>query len=149
MRKKVLVGLAIAGLLAALIAAACGGDDDGGDGAQEATVKMTDLVSFQPAEIRLEARRPVRLTIDNSESASLHDLTVAEMPVMDVLSSGAADGMGHAGMDAGTEYALHIALDGGGVGTLEFTPTQSGEFVFICTVPGHEQAGMTGKLIVI
>ena len=152
MRRKVLVGLAIAGLLAALIAAACGGDDDGGGaggGAQEVTVKMTDLVTFQPAEIRVEAGRPVRLTVDNSESASVHDLTVAEMPVMDVLSSGAVGGMGHAGMDAGTEYALHIALDGGGVGTLEFTPTQSGEFVFICTVPGHEGAGMTGKLIVI
>ena len=151
MRKKALVGLAIGGLLAALIAAACGGEDDGGGagGAQEVTVKMTDRVTFQPAEIRVEAGRPVRLTLDNSESASVHDLTVAEMPVMDVLSSGAAGGMGHAGMDAGTEYALHIALDGGGVRTLEFTPTHSGEYVFICTVPGHEQAGMTGKLIVV
>ena len=148
MRKKALVGLAIAGLLAALMSA-CGGDDDGGAGAQEVTVKMTARLTFQPTEIRVEAGRPVRLTVDNSESASVHDLTVAEMPVMDVLSSGAVGGMGHAGMDAGTEYALHIALDGGGVGTLEFTPTQSGEFVFICTVPGHEGAGMTGKLIVI
>src|SRR3972149_11076620 len=112
MRRKVLVGLPIAGLLAALIAAACGGDDDGGGaggGAQEVTVKMTDLVTFQPAEIRVEAGRPVRITLDNSESASVHDLTVAEMPVMDVLSSGAAGGMGHAGMDGGTEDGRHHA----------------------------------------
>ncbi|MDO8616665.1 MAG: plastocyanin/azurin family copper-binding protein [Dehalococcoidia bacterium] len=138
------------------VAAACGGGgddkktgDSSGSGVQEVTVKMTDLVTFQPAEVRVEAGRPVRLTVDNSESAAVHDLTVAEMPVMDVLSSGAAGGMGHAGMDVGAEYDLHIALDGGGVGALEFTPTQSGEYVFICTVPGHEQAGMTGKLIVV
>jgi len=144
-RKKVLAGLAIAGLLAALIAAACGGDDDGGAGAQEVTVKMTPRLTFQPAEIRVEAGRPVRLTVDNGESTSVHTFTVAEMPVMDVLSSSAAGGMGY----AGTEYDLHIALAGGGVGTLEFTPTQSGEYVFICIIPGHAQAGMTGKLIVV
>ncbi|MDO8616666.1 MAG: cupredoxin domain-containing protein [Dehalococcoidia bacterium] len=134
-----LAGLAIAGLLAALIAAACGGD-----GVQDVTVKMTARVTFQPAEIRAEAGRPVRLTVDNGESTSVHTLTVAEMPVRDVLSSGAARGMGY----AGTEYDLHIALEAGGVGTLEFTPTQSGEYVFICIVFGHAQAGMTGKLIV-
>ena len=150
MGKRVLVGLAIAGLLAALIAAACGGDEGSGDaGVKEVTVKMTDLVTFQPSEIRVEAGRPVRLTVDNGESASVHDLTVAEMPVMDVRSAGTAGGMGHAGMDVGIEYDLHIALDGGRVGTLEFTPTQSGEYEFICTVPGHEGAGMTGKLIVV
>src|SRR3990172_6757078 len=118
-------------LVAAVGVIAGGGAGGGGGGGKE------------------DGGRRVRLTVDNCESAAVHDLTVAEMPVMDVLSSGAAGGMGHAGMDVGAEYDLHIALDGGGVGALEFTPTQSGEFVFICTVPGHEQAGMTGKLIVI
>src|SRR3989304_5909700 len=97
MRKKVLVGLAIAGLLAALIAAACGGDDDGGGGAQDVTVKMTARVRFQPDEIRVAAGRPVRLTVDNGESTSVHTLTIAEIPVTGVLSSGAAGGMGLAG----------------------------------------------------
>ncbi len=127
----------------ALVAAACGGGDDGGAGAQEATVQMTAAVKFQPAEIRVEAGRPVRLTVENDESTSVHTFTVAEMPVMDVVSSGDTEELGVA-----TEYDLHIALAAGDVGTLEFTPTQSGEYVFICIIPGHEQAGMRGKLIV-
>src|SRR3990172_6358935 len=144
--KRILAGVVAATLLTvALVAAACGGDA----GAQEVTVKMTARVTFQPAEIRVEAGRPVRLTVDNGESTSVHTLTIAEIPVINVLSSVAAGGMGHAGTDAGTEYDLHIALDGGGRGTLEFTPTQSGEYVFICTIFGHAQAGMTGKLIAV
>ena len=135
--------LPAAGLLAlaALLAAACGG----GDGAHEVTVKMMAQLTFQPAEIKLESGRPVRLTVDNGGSTSVHTLTVAEMPVTDVHSSGGVGGYG----DAGTEYDLHIALDAGGAGTLDFTPTQSGEYVFICILPGHAQAGMTGKLIVV
>src|SRR3990172_2622243 len=135
--------LPAAGLLAlaALLAAACGGG-----GAQDVTVKMMAQLTFQPAEIKLESGKPVRLTVDNGGSTSVHTLTVAEMPVMDVHSSGGVGG--YAGIDAGTEYDLHIALAAGGAGTLEFTPTQSGEYVFICTLPGHAQAGMTGKFIV-
>ncbi len=30
----------------------------------------------------------------------------------------------------------------------EFTPTKSGEFSILCTVPGHKEAGMVGKLVV-
>jgi uncharacterized cupredoxin-like copper-binding protein len=36
----------------------------------------------------------------------------------------------------------------GQAGTLEFTPTKPGTYEFICTVPGHKEAGMVGALIV-
>ena len=29
-----------------------------------------------------------------------------------------------------------------------FTPTQIGEYEFYCTIPGHREAGMVGRLIV-
>jgi nitrite reductase (NO-forming) len=32
--------------------------------------------------------------------------------------------------------------------TLEFSPDRDGTFVYYCTIPGHRQAGMEGKLIV-
>ena len=46
-----------------------------------------------------------------------------------------------------TDLAL-TAPPGGGSGTLEFTPTEPGEYEYYCTVPGHKEAGMLGTLVV-
>ncbi|MDA0302102.1 MAG: plastocyanin/azurin family copper-binding protein [Chloroflexi bacterium] len=43
---------------------------------------------------------------------------------------------------------MHVAAEAGRVAEIEFTPTQAGTYVFYCTVPGHREAGMEGKLIV-
>jgi uncharacterized cupredoxin-like copper-binding protein len=32
--------------------------------------------------------------------------------------------------------------------TLEFTPTAPGTYEYICTIPGHKEAGMKGTLTV-
>ena len=40
------------------------------------------------------------------------------------------------------------AAAAGEVGTVEFTPTEPGEYRFYCSVPGHERGGMAGLLIV-
>lgn len=148
---KTLMVVAIAAV--ALIALACGGggDDDAGGGqdagVREIHLRMTDQIRFEPAEIQLEAGNPVRLVIDNSEAASIHDFSVMEIPVADVSHEGEADG-GHMGMGSADEYDLHIALESGSDGVIEFTPTAAGEYEFLCTVTGHAQAGMTGTLIV-
>ena len=138
----------------ALIALACGGDGGGAGsgeadaGVREIHLRMTDQIRFDPAEIEVEAGVPVRLVIDNSEAASIHDFSVKAIPVMDVNHKGEAD-MGHMGMDSSDDYDLHLALESGTDGVLEFTPTEAGEYVFMCTVTGHAAAGMTGTLIVV
>ena len=76
--------VAIAAL--ALIALACGGRDGGtgGDeadaGVREIHIRMTDQIRFDPGEIQVEAGVPVRLVIDNSEAASIHDFSVKAIP---------------------------------------------------------------------
>jgi nitrite reductase (NO-forming) len=45
-------------------------------------------------------------------------------------------------------FNQHIALIPDGEFTLEFVVDKSGSFPFVCSVPGHEEAGMTGVLIV-
>ena len=138
----------------ALLALACGGNDDGaGGGAADAGVReihlrMTDQIRFDPAEIQVEAGVPVRLVIDNSEAASIHDFSVKAISVKDVSHEGEAD-VGHIGMNSADDYDLHLALESGTDGVLEFTPTEAGEYEFMCTVTGHAQAGMTGTLIVV
>lgn len=137
-----------------LVALACGGDDGGSedvgdDGVREIQVRMTDELQFEPAEISLEAGQPVRLVIDNGEAASIHDFTVQAIPVMDVTDEGGSfDTGGHMGMDSAEEFDLHLALESGMDGVLEFTPTEAGEYEYLCTVTGHAEAGMTGTMTV-
>jgi len=148
---------ALAGLAAlvtvALIAIACGADGSRTDpGAEESIreihIRMTDQLRFEPSEIHLQAGVPVLLVLDNSEAASVHDFTVRSIPVSGVKTGGEDADVGHVGMDNSRDYDLHIALESGQDGVLEFTPTEAGEYEFLCTVPGHATVGMTGKLVV-
>jgi uncharacterized cupredoxin-like copper-binding protein len=43
---------------------------------------------------------------------------------------------------------MHTAIEAGQESTLEFKATQAGTYTFYCTVAGHKEAGMMGKLIV-
>ena len=45
-------------------------------------------------------------------------------------------------------FNQHIALAPGGEFTLEFVVDKTGSFPFVCSVPGHEEAGMVGSLLV-
>lgn len=149
---RTLTVVAIAAVV--LIALACGGDDggsgggDGDSGVREIRLRMTDQIRFDPGEIQVEAGVPVRLVIDNSESTSIHDFSVQAISVKDVSHEGEADA-GHMGMNSAADYDLHLALESGTDGVLEFTPTEAGKYVFMCTVTGHAAAGMTGTLIVV
>lgn len=141
-------------LLAGL--AACGDDDDDTDAdgseasqsadVQEVSIKMMADLTFEPSEIRVEANRPVRLMIDNTDAATLHDFTVMEMPVSGVHMEGGSDAMEHGNM---ADAALHMVMDGGMTGGLiEFTPTEAGEYQIECTADNHAESGMLGTLIV-
>jgi uncharacterized cupredoxin-like copper-binding protein len=148
---RITVVAAVAAIL--LLAFACGGDDDGSGnvsdaGVREIPVRMTDQIRFDPAEIRLQAGQPVRLVIDNTEAASIHDFTVKAIPVRDISGEGESSDAGHMGMHSAAEYDLHLALESGTDGVLEFTPTDAGQYEFLCTVTGHAEAGMIGTLVV-
>jgi len=144
MRWKLLVGAVVLGALVVGVSAACGGDDDDDDGnSGEMRLTMSDQLRFEPAEIRLKVGEPVVLVLDNSDGSTLHDFTVDEMPVMDV-----DEGMGAEHEMGESMAALHLAMDAGEDGELRFTAMEAGEYEFYCSVPGHAQGGMKGKLIV-
>lgn len=151
------IWLAVAALsVVALLAAAYGGDDDDsspgddstGAAVNEISMTMSDELAFDPDRIQARVGQPVRLTINNSGTA-LHDFTVEDMAVEDVTSDGSgATATGGHGMDMSSEYALHVVVEGGGSGTLEFMPMEAGEYEFMCTATGHADGGMTGTLVV-
>lgn len=47
---------------------------------------------------------------------------------------------------AGIDISTYIPP--GGSGSVEFTPTQTGNFYYVCTFPGHIALGMYGKVVV-
>lgn len=47
------------------------------------------------------------------------------------------------------EGARTAIISGGSRETIEFVADQAGEFEFYCSVPGHRQAGMFGRFIVV
>lgn len=130
-------------------------------------VVATDL-AFQPKELRVPLNQPQVIRLDN-KGKLLHDWTVEKIAVTAVKEEGAAGhDMGGHGSGAGTmmpgagtmpggmmrngsqagQFALHVAAEAGHAATVEFTPTETGTYVFYCTVPGHRAAGMEGKLVV-
>lgn len=93
--------------------------------AQAITVKGLDTLKFDPAEITVKAGVPVKLTLQ-STGALVHDWTIKDL-----------DGK-----------QVQVIAEGGKSNSVEFTPQKAGTYQFVCTQPGHTEAGMVGKLIV-
>lgn len=116
----------------------------------------TDQMKFAPAVIRVKAGDKVKVNLK----------AVSQMPKMAmahnfVLLKAGADAASVASASAMARDTAFIspkskpqiiaatALAGGGeTVTVEFEAPAAGKYAFICTFPGHFQAGMVGQLIV-
>jgi uncharacterized cupredoxin-like copper-binding protein len=101
---------------------------------------MTEF-QFQPAEITANVGQPIKLVMKNNGTV-LHDFVSTDAMVEVMEEHGAMHDM------SGMQTAMHAAIEAGQESTLEFKATQPGIYTFYCTVAGHEEAGMVGKLIV-
>lgn len=138
--RKYLVSV-VAASLATLLLAGCGA----GSKPPENMQLVIEAMSFKPANIEAQMGQPVTITVANKDS-QLHDWTIDKIAV----SSKKEEGAGQHDMGGMTsmEPELHVPIDAGRTGVIEFTPTQVGTYTFYCTVPGHKDAGMHGTLTV-
>ena len=90
---------------------------------QALTVTLTDM-QFTPASVTVKAGTPVNFVAANK---------------------GVVDHNWH--VTIGNE-TIQIDARPGQTATKTFTPTTAGTYTVVCTVPGHEPAGMRGTLIV-
>ena|ERR1035437_3699391 len=89
---------------------------------QKITVNGSEF-AFSPSALTLKKGQPVELTFKNT-GAFPHNLTIADLGVK-------------------TKTIQPEEQD-----TIQFTPEKTGQFAFLCTVPGHADKGMKGTLTV-
>lgn len=87
----------------------------------EVTVEVSEW-KFSPSSITVPAGTSVKVTLVN-KGVIEHDIHIPD-------------------------YHFHLHTDAGKSETARFIADQTGEFVLECTLPGHSEAGMVGKLIV-
>ncbi|MGE0229735.1 MAG: cupredoxin domain-containing protein [Dehalococcoidia bacterium] len=137
-------------LLAALMAAtafvavACADNESEEAPARAMQVSMQDI-AYSTTTLTAAKGDQIRIELDNKGQVT-HDFTIDRIPVDGLHSEGGATGEEHD--HAAAANALHLALDKGKAGWLEFEPTEAGTYEFYCTVPGHKDAGMRGALTV-
>ena len=108
-------------------------------------VDMSQL-AFTPSVIEVKAGEVIEIAIQNSE-ATLHDFTIDKVDADVHISYLGGTGQ-HAHEEQAKASDVHFALTEAGSGIVHLKIHEPGEYVFYCSVPGHQAGGMEGKLIV-
>ena len=95
----------------------------------EVTVVATDL-KFAPPTIQAKVGQPIKIVLEN-KGAIEHDIA---FPTIKADKPGAT---------------LKAVAKAGQTAILEFTPTAKGSYEYTCTIPGHKEAGMKGKINIV
>ncbi len=101
---------------------------------------------FDPALIEVPVGQRVRLTLTNDGRAE-HDVEIVGLLASHLEFEGGPE---HDGAGNGDHEANLVAAHAmpGTTASVLFTPTIAGVYEFACTLPGHKEAGMIGKIVV-
>lgn len=102
--------------------------------------------AFAPEDLQVEVGEVVEIAIQNSEMV-LHDFTIDDIDADVHISYLGGTGQ-HAHEETAKEADVHFALTEPASGVVHLKINEPGEYVFYCSVPGHQQQGMEGTLIV-
>ncbi len=133
MKRYAAAALILAGLLAG-----CSSGSGSSKGPTETVTLTAKDMAFGAKEIKIEKGKTYKLVLQNDDAVE-HDFAIEKMPVK---VGGSTHGDSHG------SAALHVHAPAGKSESVEFTATESGSYQFVCTVAGHREAGMVGKLIV-
>ena len=106
-------------------------------------VGMNDAMRFSPATLQVKRGETIRFEVTNSGKI-MHEMVLGTMKQ---LNEHAALMRKHPGMQHEEPYMTHVQP--GKKQTMVWQFTKPGEFYYACLVPGHLEAGMIGKVIVI
>jgi nitrite reductase (NO-forming) len=94
-----------------------------GAAAQQVTIKVGNSMHFDPAAFEVQAGQPIEIVLQN-DGLLPHNFVLAQ----------------------GVQTPVKIDARGGVTTSATFTLDRPGTYPFICSVPGHEAAGMRGTI---
>ncbi len=147
------------GLVAALALSACGGGAEGGTaggsaaagegagGAVEVQADPTGQLKYQETTLTGPANTAISVNFTNPAPVQHNWVLVQPGQEDAVATAGAANG---GNVPAGTPgtIAAGAVLNQGASETVQVPATPAGTYTYICTVPGHYQAGMKGTMTI-
>ncbi|WP_029215296.1 plastocyanin/azurin family copper-binding protein [Kallotenue papyrolyticum] len=148
-------------LVALLALTACGGGGGTATGNQGAnaspaaggsqgaslTVAGTDTLKFEPATLTAPAGQDLTVTFNNPSSQP-HNWVLVEPGQEAAVAQAALANGGEVTADTPGVIAATKILQAGQNETISVPALQAGTYQYICTFPGHYQAGMVGTLTV-
>ncbi len=137
-------------LASALLLAGCGDSTTGGASTLNVGTPG-DQLAFDPATLRATANAQITVTFKNNASTLQHNWVLAkggDDVVAKVATEGNAAGQtkGYIPDDTANIIAHTKLLDAGQSDSVTFTAPAPGTYTYLCSVPGHYQAGMKGTL---
>ncbi len=139
---------------APVVAMMAGDSGSAGPAAHTGATIMSTLSFIESSDFRTLAFNALPGEPDNNPTINME---VGDKVVFDIINDGVsfhafgvtADEEGFGGIIAGSEVAsASNPLKAGESGTSEFIAGEDGVYYYICTVPGHREQGMVGKIIV-
>ncbi len=103
---------------------------------------------FEPAVLEARVGQRVKLTLVN-EGRFEHDVEIPSVPSAAIKATGGVEHHERLGGGHHDEGVIAAHAEPGTTATVTFTLTEAGEYEFSCTIPGHKEAGMVGKLVVV
>ncbi|WP_060209972.1 plastocyanin/azurin family copper-binding protein [Sporosarcina koreensis] len=102
-------------------------------------VLETAEMKYSTNEILVDKDKAIKLTLTNLDQVE-HDIEI-KLPFRSIENASQHD-------HGKENNVIHLHASPKSTETLIFTPTEAGVYEFYCTVPGHKEFGMAGKLIV-
>lgn len=103
-------------------------------------LRMSDKMRFTPDSLEVKQGQTIRFILHN-DGRQMHEFVLGTRKELD---EHAALMLKYPKMEHDEPYMAHVGP--GKTGMIIWTFNRTGEFEFACLIPGHYQAGMTGKI---
>lgn len=126
---------------------ACGG---GGGESPKADVTIdikAENMKFVPDQIEVPAGKTVMIRMQNMD-ANQHDLEVGGLTAEIMGRTGMKDETMNIDMAGGMQGTINLHSAAKGKASVTFRTDQPRTYAVYCTLPGHKESGMVGRLVV-